>query len=54
MGAVGVNGPHEMPGPFDKQQSGPVLINKNASRIGDFYGQSLIASEEYVSGQTHG
>ena len=39
----------EMPGPFYKQQGGAGLLNKNATRIGEFHGPSLVASEEVKS-----
>jgi hypothetical protein len=39
----------EMPGPFYKQQGGAGLLNKNAARIGEFHGPSLVASEEVKS-----
>src|SRR5579864_7637681 len=39
----------EMPGPFYKQQGGAGLFNKNAARIGEFYGPSFVASEEVKS-----
>ena len=39
----------EMPGPFYKQQGGAGLLNKNATRFGEFDGSSLVASEEVKS-----
>jgi hypothetical protein len=39
----------EMPRPFYKQQSGAGLLNKNAARLGEFHGSSLVASEEVKS-----
>ena len=39
----------EMPGPLYKQQGGAGLLNKNAARLGEFYGSSLVASEEVKS-----
>jgi hypothetical protein len=39
----------EMPGPFYKQKSGAGFLNKNAARLGEFHGSSLVASEEVKS-----
>jgi len=39
----------EMPGPLDKQQGGSGLLDKNATRFGEFDGSSLVASEEVKS-----
>ena len=36
----------EMPSPFYMEQGGASLLNKNTTRIGEFYGSSLVASEE--------
>src|ERR1035438_6976592 len=39
----------EMPGAFYKQQGGAGLLNKDAARLGEFHGSSLVASEEVKS-----
>src|SRR5271168_3666806 len=39
----------EMPGPLDKQQGGASLLDKNATRFGEFDGSSFVASEEVKS-----
>jgi len=39
----------EMPGPFYEQQGGAGLLNKNAARLGEFHGSSLVAGEEVKS-----
>jgi hypothetical protein len=36
----------EMPSPFYMKQGGAGLLNKNATRIGEFHGSSLVASKE--------
>ena len=38
-----------MPGPFNMKQRGAGLLNKNATRIGEFDGSSLVAGEEVKS-----
>ena len=44
-----MGGTSEMPGPFYMHQGGTGLLNKNATRISEFYGSSLVASEEVKS-----
>jgi hypothetical protein len=39
----------EMPSPFYMKQGGAGLLNKNATRIGEFHGSSFVASEEVKS-----
>jgi hypothetical protein len=39
----------EMPGPFYKQLSGATLLDKDATRFGEFDRSSLVASEEVKS-----
>jgi hypothetical protein len=36
----------EVPSPFYMKQGGASLLNKNATRIGEFHGSSLVASKE--------
>src|SRR2546421_4717565 len=40
-----MGGMSEMPGPFYMHQGGTGLLNKNATRIGEFYGSSLVARD---------
>jgi hypothetical protein len=39
----------EMPGPLYKQQGGASLLDKDATRFGEFDSSSLVASEEVKS-----
>ena len=39
----------EMPGPFNMKQGGAGLLNKDATRIREFHGSSLVTSEEVKS-----
>jgi hypothetical protein len=39
----------EMPGPFYNQQGGAGLLNKNATRLGEFHGSPLVTSEQVKS-----
>jgi len=39
----------EMPGPLYKQQGGTSLLDKDATRFGEFDSSSLVASEEVKS-----
>src|SRR6202035_933623 len=39
----------EVPRPLYKQQGGASLLDKNATRLGEFHSSSLVASEEVKS-----
>src|SRR5580698_2860106 len=39
----------EMPGPLYMKQRGAGFLNKNTTRVGEFHGSSLVASEEVKS-----
>ena len=44
MGRMG-----EMPGPLYKQQGGASLLDKDATRFGEFHGSPLVTSEQVKS-----
>jgi hypothetical protein len=44
-----MGGMSEMPSPLYMHQGGTGLLDKNATRIGEFHGSSLVASEEVKS-----